>query len=74
MKNNKAADTSRITTEMLKASSDVGVRIIINFIKTIVTKCAFPDDWPESVTMNMYKGKSDALHCGNYRNLKLIKS
>jgi len=30
-----------------------------------------PTDWEESIILNLYKGKGDALDRGNYRGLKL---
>ena len=30
-----------------------------------------PSDWEDSFIRNIYKGKGEALDCGNYRGLKL---
>ena len=44
-----------------------------DFIEEIISEGYSPTDWQESFTVNLYKGKGDALNRGNYRGLKLIE-
>src|SRR5664279_2379204 len=39
----------------------------------VVKDGKIPDDWSKSWMMNVYKGKGDALECGSYRGIKLLK-
>ena len=32
-----------------------------------------PDEWRNSLTIPLYKGKRDALQCGKYRGLRLME-
>ena len=38
----------------------------------IVSEGNVPNDWSESIIVNLFKGKGDALEPGNYRGLKLL--
>ena len=38
----------------------------------IVSEGKIPNDWSESIIVNLFKGKGDALERGNYRGLKLL--
>ena len=65
MKCGKAAGTSLIVAEMLKASGVVGAQQIRDLIEDIIhfgkipTKC--PTKWEESIIIFLYKGKGVAL-------------
>lgn len=72
MKNDKAAGSSGIVAEMLKAAGDIGVRMMTDLANVVIRECSVPDDWLKSVIINIYKGKGDALERGNYRGLKLL--
>merc|ERR1712035_153140 len=60
------------TAEMLNAAGDIGVVLMKDLINTIIYECTIPDDWLESIIVNVYKGKGDALERGNYRGIKLL--
>ena len=63
MKCRKTAGPSIIVAELLKASGFVGSEVIAEGV--------VPADWRDSIIVNLYKGKEDALDRGNYRGLKL---
>ena len=71
MKSGKAAGPSGITAEMLKASGPEGVELIRQLGERIFSGDTIPAEWEESIILNLYKGKGDALDRGNYRGLKL---
>ena len=71
MKSGKAAGPSGITAEMLKASGPEGVELIRQLGERIFSGDAIPAEWEESIILNLYKGKGDALDRGSYRGLKL---
>ena len=57
--------------EMLKASGFVGLEVLAPFIKSVIAEGVVSADWRDSIIVNIYKGKGDALDRGNYRGLKL---
>ena len=71
MKTGKAAGPSGITAEMLKASGPEGVELIRQLGELVFGGEPIPKEWEESIILNLYKGKGDALDRGNYRGLKL---
>ena len=71
MKCRKTAGPSGIVTEILKASGSVGLEVLAHLMKSITAEGVVPADWRDSIIVNLYKGKGDALDRGNYRSLKL---
>ena len=57
---------------MLKASGDIGARLVADLANDMVRNGVIPFDWEDSFIINIYKGKGDALERGNYRGLKLL--
>ncbi len=73
MKCGKAAGTSLIIAEMLKASGVEGAQLIRDLIEAIIHYGKIPTDWEESIIVSLYKGKGVAIERGNYRGLKLLE-
>ena len=65
VKYRKTAGLSGIVAEMLKASGSVGLEVLAHLMKSVIA------DWRDSIIVNLYKGKGDALDRGNHRSLKL---
>ena len=73
MKNGKAAGSSGIVTEMMKAAHVLSVDWLTDLCNMIVSEGKIPDDWKKSILVPVYKGKGDPLHCGSYRAIKLLE-
>ena len=71
MKCCKTARLSGIVAEMLKASGSVSLEVLAHFMKSVIAEGVVPADWRDSIIVNFYKGKGDALDRGNYRGLML---
>ena len=71
MKYGKAAGPSGIIAEMMKASGEEGIELMRELCEEVFSNGVIPKDWEESIILNLYKGKGDALERGNYRGLKL---
>ena len=71
IKSGKAAAMSGLVTEILKASGDIGLKLVSNMINVIIYECTVRDYQLKSVIVNVYKEKVDALDNGNYRDKKL---
>ena len=72
MKNGKAADTSGIVAEILRASGNTSVRLVVELANNMIKNGTIPSDWENSFTINIYKGKGEGLIRDNYRGLKLL--
>ena len=73
MKDGKAAGSSGIIAEMLKASGEEGIELIRQLGEAVFSTGTLPSDWEESIILNLYKGKGDALNRGNDRGVKLTE-
>ena len=58
---------------MLKAAGEEGVELARQLIEAVSATVwiTWDWDWEESFILNLYKGKGEALGCGNYNGLKL---
>lgn len=72
MKIGKAAGPSGVMTEMLKASGLKGAQVIADLANAIIATGHIPTEWEESIIINLFKGKGDAMERSNYRGLKLL--
>ena len=73
MASGKAAGPSGIVAEMLKPVGEAGAVEVRDLIEDIISEGCIPTDWQESLIVNLYNCKRDALNRGNYRGLKLIE-
>ena len=73
MKPGKAAGSSGVTIiiEMIKAAGDEVFACLTSLFNHIIYICRVPNHWHLSYIISFFKGKGDALSCGNYRGLKL---
>ena len=67
----KTAGPSGIVAEMLKASGSVGLEVLAHLVKSVIAEGVVSADWRDSIIVNLYKDKGDALDRENYRGLKL---
>ena len=72
MKSGKAPGPSGLVAEMLRCGSVALNELIAKLATEILTEGKIPSDWNLSYIINCFKGKGDALKCGNYRGLKLL--
>ena len=71
MKSGKAAGPSGIIKEIIKAAGDGVIVCLTSLFNHIIYIGRVPNDWHLSYIISSFKGKRDALSCGNYRGLKL---
>ena len=63
MKVGKAAGSSGVVAEMLKASGAAGISYITHLFNLIIRERKIPSDWHKSVILNLFKGKGDRARC-----------
>ena len=73
MKIGKAPGPSGVTSDLLKYAGDTGTRELVKICRRIEEEGKMPDDWGNSLTVPVFKGKGDALTCGKYRGIRLLE-
>ena len=74
MINCKAAEPSGVVAEIMKPSADICCKIIADLMNAIIREGKVPEDWSDSITVRLFKGKKDegdALDWNNYGRLEL---
>ena len=56
---------------MLKAAGEEGNELVRQLAEAVFSSGEIPEEWEESFTLNLYKGKGTALHPVHYHSLKL---
>ena len=67
MKVGKAAGPSEVTVEMIAASGEIGIGVMIELCQGVLDERGMPDEWVLSVVVPIFKGKGDAMSCRAYR-------
>ena len=73
MKSGKATGTSGVSVEMIVASGEIGVKVMMKLCQRVMDGRGMPDEWKTSVIVPIFKGKGDVMSCGSYRGVKLLK-
>ena len=71
MKSGKAIESSEVRVEMIVASGEIGVKVMIELCQHELDGKGMPDEWKTSVIVHIFKGKSDVMSCGSHRGVKL---
>ena len=72
-KSGKASGTSEVSVEMIVASGEIGVKVMIELCQRVLDGRGTPDEWKTSVIVPIFKGKGDVMSCGSYRGIKLLE-
>ncbi len=67
MKSARAPGPTGVTSDLLKRAGGIGE--ITRVFRSILDEGEIPEDWENSITLPIYKGKGDALECGKYREV-----
>ena len=73
MESGKAAGPSKVSVEMLAASGEIGIDLMVELCQSMLDGRRIPDEWALSVVVPIFKGKGDAMNCGAYRGVKLLQ-
>ena len=73
MKSGKATGTSEVSVEMIVASCEIGVKVMMELCQRVLDGRGMPDEWKTSVIVPIFKGKSDVMSCGSYKGVKLLE-
>ena len=73
MKNGKAAGPTQVTADLLKAGGDFCGEELAGICRRVAEVEKPPDDWKDSWTSPIYKGKGDARLCEKHRGIRLLE-
>ena len=73
MKSEKATGTSEVSVEMIVASGEIGVKVMMELCQRVLDGRGMPDEWKTSVIVPIFKGKDVVMSCGSYRGVKLLE-
>ena len=63
MKPGKVAGPSEVCAEMISASGEVGVGVMVELCQRVLNGKGMPDEWQISVLLPIFKGKRDVTNC-----------
>ena len=72
MKSRKANGPSEVSVEMIVASGEIGVKVMMELCQCVLDSRGMPDEWKTSVIVPTFKGEGDVMSCGSYRGVKLL--
>ena len=73
MKAGKAAGPSKVSVEMIAASGEIWIDLMVELCQSMLDGRGIPNEWALSVVVPIFKGKGDAMNCGAYKGVKLLE-
>lgn len=73
MKSGKAAESSEVAMDLIKAMGRRGVEWTLELAQKIIEEMKMPDGWKKSELVTIYKNKGAVLKCKNHRRIKLTE-
>ena len=67
LKIGKAPGPTEVYAEMIPASGEVGVRVLMELFQIILDGERMPEDWATSVAIPIFDGRGDVMNCGMLR-------
>ena len=66
-KSGKATGPSEVSVEMIVASGEIGVKVMMELCRHVLDGRRMPDEWKISAIVPIFTGKGDVMSCGSYR-------
>ena len=73
IKAGKPAGPSDVCAEMISASGEVGVSVMVELCQCMLGGKEMPDEWQTSVPVPIFKVKGDVRSCNTYRGVKQLE-
>ena len=73
MKVGKAAGPSKVCFELIAASGEIRIGVMMELCQGVLDGRGMPCDWALSFVVPIFKGKGDAMNCMAYRGVKLLE-
>ena len=72
MNNGKAVGPDDIPVEVWKCLGESAMKLLTKLYNRTMERETMPDEWRDSVLIQIFKNKGDVQRCSNYRGIKLI--
>ena len=73
IKPGKADKPTEVCAEMISASGEVGVGVMVELCQHVLDGKGMPDEWQTSVMVPIFKEKGNVRNCNTYRGVKLLE-
>ena len=73
MKSKKETGPSEVSVEMIVASGEIGVKVMIELCQRVLDGRGMPDEWKTNVIVPIFKGKGDVMSCGSHSGVELLE-
>ena len=61
----------KLASDLLKVAGEDTLKELTRIINKLSDGDNIPDDWKNSITLPIFKGKGNAMKCGNYSEVRL---
>ena len=73
MKSGKATGPFEVSVEVIVASGEIGVKVIMKLCQRVLDGRGMLGKWKTSVIVPIFKGRGNVMSCGSYRGVKLLE-
>ena len=73
IKSGKATGPSEVSVEMMVASGEIRVKVMMELCQHVLDGRGMSDEWKTSVIEPIFTEKGDVMSCGSYRGVKLLE-
>ena len=73
MKSGKATGPSEVSVEVIVASGEIWVKVMMEPCQRVLDDRGMSDEWKTSVIVPIFKGKGDVMSCTSYKGVKLLE-
>ena len=73
IKPGKADGSSEICAEIMSASAELRISVMVELCQRVLHRKEMPDEWQTSVLVPIFKGKKHVRNCITYKGVKLLE-
>ena len=73
MKSGKATGPSEVSVEVIVASGEIWVKVMMEPCQRVLDDRGMSDEWKTSVIVPIFKGKDEVMSCTSYKGVKLLE-
>ena len=74
IKSGKATGPFEVSVEMIVASGEIGVKVMMGLCQRVLDSRGIPDEWKTGKIVPIFKGKGNVMSCGSYREVKVLEN
>ena len=65
MESKKATEPFKVSVEMIVASGEIGVKVMMEPCQRVLDRRGMPNEWKTGVIVPIFKEKGDVMRCGS---------